>query len=156
MWYPLTTKSIVIMIQLRIQLHTPLHMTILQFSNGLVADITIADITAGQRNWCFAEIGPHRQILLYGNCCLWCDTWQMALNPAKCEALCISNNLSPPVFQYEFKAYPIMWVGVKYLGVTILKWNSHCYLIARKATRIFNILRQTMFGCSAIAKYQAF
>ena len=33
--------------------------------NGLV-DIIITDITAGQRNWCFAEIGPHRINPLYG------------------------------------------------------------------------------------------
>ena len=33
--------------------------------NGLV-DIIIADITAGQRNRCFAEIGPRKQNPLYG------------------------------------------------------------------------------------------
>ena len=88
-------------------------------------------------------------------------SWQMVLNPAKCEALCITNKLSSPVFQYEFKVHPIKWVSsVIYLGVTIspnLKWNSHCYLRAgRLATRIFNILRQTMFGCSTTAKSWAF
>ena len=29
-------------------------------------DIIVADITAGQRNGCFTEIGPHRQNQLYG------------------------------------------------------------------------------------------
>ena len=43
------------MIQPRIQLHTPLHVTILQdhVANlviGYFADIVIVDITAGQRN----------------------------------------------------------------------------------------------------------
>ena len=34
---------------------------------GYLADIIIKDITAGQRNWCVAEIGPHRQNPLYGS-----------------------------------------------------------------------------------------
>ena len=34
--------------------------------NGLI-DIIMADITVGQRNWCFTEIGPHRQNPLYGS-----------------------------------------------------------------------------------------
>ena len=33
---------------------------------GYFADIRIADITAGQRNRCFIDIGSHRQNLLYG------------------------------------------------------------------------------------------
>ena len=33
--------------------------------NGLV-DIIIADITAGQINWCFAKIEPRKQNPLYG------------------------------------------------------------------------------------------
>ena len=36
---------------------------------GYFTDIIIADITTGQRNRCFAEIGPHRQNPLYRNLC---------------------------------------------------------------------------------------
>ena len=36
---------------------------------------------------------------------IWFDTWQMALNPTKCEAICISNKPSPPVFQYCIMSY---------------------------------------------------
>ena len=54
------------MIQPRIQLHMPLHVTIVQDQVGYFADIIITDITAGQRNWCFAEIMPRRQNPLYG------------------------------------------------------------------------------------------
>ena len=40
----------------------------------------------------------------------------------------------------------------KYLGIYInskLTWSDHCKLTASKATRILNILRRTIFGCSA-------
>ena len=37
-----------------------LYNHVIWWMNGLV-DIIIADNTAGQQNWCFAEIGTHRQ-----------------------------------------------------------------------------------------------
>ena len=39
---------------------------VIWWMNALV-DIIIADFTAGQRNWCFAEIGSHRKNPLNGN-----------------------------------------------------------------------------------------
>ena len=38
------------LIQPQIQIHTPLHVMILQDHLGYFADIIIADVTAGQRN----------------------------------------------------------------------------------------------------------
>ena len=90
----------------------------------------------------------------------WCALWQMKLNPSKCEALCISNKRSPPLFHYTYGDHVIKWTdAVHYLGVTFnthLSWNHHCKSVASKATRCFNVLRHTMFGCSNKAKSIAF
>lgn len=90
----------------------------------------------------------------------WIVAWQVRLNPAKCEALNISNKLSPPQFTYTINSGPISWKPlIKYLGVYInskLTWSDHCKLTASKATRILNILHRTMFGCSALAKDVAY
>ena len=39
----------------------------------------------------------------------WCISWQMKLNPSKCEALCISNKRSPPLFHYTYGDHVIKW-----------------------------------------------
>ena len=86
----------------------------------------------------------------------WCSLWQMKLNSSKCEALCISNKRSPPLFHYTYGDNVIKWTdAVRYLGVTFnthLSWNHHCKSVASKATKWFNVLRRTMFGCSNKAK----
>ena len=86
----------------------------------------------------------------------WCSLWQMKLNSSKCEALCISNIRSPPLFHYTYGDNVIKWTdAVCYLGVTFnthLSWNHHCKSVASKATKWFNVLRRTMFGCSNKAK----
>ena len=84
----------------------------------------------------------------------------MKLNPAKCEALCISNKRSPLTFTYHCKDQPIQWKqGVKYLGVHLnqrLTWGGHCKYVHSKATRVLNLLRRKLYGCSQSAKYQSF
>ena len=84
----------------------------------------------------------------------------MKLNRSKCEALCISNKCSPPLFRYSYGDHVIKWTdAVRYLGVTFnthLSWNHHCKSVASKATNCFNVLRPTMFGCSIKAKFIAF
>ena len=86
----------------------------------------------------------------------WTATWQVRLNPAKCEALNLSNKRSPLQFTYTIGGGPILWRSlVRYLGVYInskLTWSDHCKVTASKASRILNVLRRTMFGCSAHAK----
>ena len=50
----------------------------------------------------------------------WCQKWQMRLQPSKCEALCISNKRTPPMFTYFCDDLPLRWSStVKYLGVRI-------------------------------------
>ena len=47
-------------------------------------------------------------------------TWQVRLNPAKCEALNLSNKRSPLQFTYTIGGGPILWKSlVRYLGVYI-------------------------------------
>ena len=86
----------------------------------------------------------------------WTVAWPVHLNPAKCEAFNISFKLSPPQFTYTINGETISWKPlVEYLGIYVnskLTWSDHCKLIASKATRILNILRITMCGCSALAK----
>ena len=83
----------------------------------------------------------------------WTVAWQVRLNPAKCEALNLSNKCFPPQFVYAIGGEPISWKSlVRYLGVYInskLTWSDHCKVAASRASRVLNVLRQTMFGCSA-------
>ena len=64
------------------------------------------------------------------------------------------------LFRYTYGDHVIKWAdAVRYLGVTFnthLSWNHHCKSVASKATRCFNVLRRTMFGCSNKAKSIAF
>ena len=84
----------------------------------------------------------------------------MKLNPSKCKVLCISNERSPILFQYTYDGHAIQWTDVvRYLRVTIdthLDWKQQCKSVVTKATRIFNVVRRTMFGCSNGAKSRAF
>ena len=79
-WAPkvlLAALYIVIMIQPWIKFHMPLHVTILwDHVIWYFAVIIIADITAGQKKWCFAEIEPCRQNPLYG---IWAAFCPMSL-----------------------------------------------------------------------------
>ena len=94
------------------------------------------------------------------SCLQWCSQWQVNLNPAKCEALCISNKQSPLTFIYHCKDQPIQWKqGVKYLGIYLnqhLTWGDHCKFVHSKVTRVLNLLRRKLYGCSQSAKRQEF
>ena len=60
----------------------------------------------------------------------WTVAWQVRLNPAKCQALNLSNKRFPPQFVYAIGGKPISWKSlVRYLGVHInsrLTWSDHC------------------------------
>ena len=46
----------------------------------------------------------------------WTVTWQVRLNPAKCEGLNLSNKHFPPQFVYTIGGEPISWKSlVRYL-----------------------------------------
>ena len=68
----------------------------------------------------------------------WSLTWQLKLNPSKCEALNITNKHSPISYTYTIGmigSASVTWRNVvKYLGVVItsnLKWNDHCKRIVQ-------------------------
>ena len=49
--------------------------------------------------------------------------------------------------------------GVKYLGIYLnqrLTWGDHCKFVHSKITRVLNLLRQKLYGCSQSAKCQSF
>ena len=50
----------------------------------------------------------------------WSDRWQLNLNPAKCEALAITNKRHPVNYTYYIYQKTIDWHNVvRYLGVCI-------------------------------------
>ena len=75
----------------------------------------------------------------------WTVTWEVRLNPAKCEALNLSNKRSPLQFTCTIGGGSILWKSlVWYLGVYInskLTWSDHYKVTASRAFRILNVLR---------------
>lgn len=112
----------------------------------------------------YHQIVSHDDCLYLQDCLnaflLWCQRWQMRLQPSKCEALCISNKRSPPTFTYFCNGQPLRWSNVvKYLGVHInqrLTWSDHCKVICFKATKLLNLLRRMLFCCSQSARAHSF
>ena len=90
----------------------------------------------------------------------WSQRWQLQLNWTKCEAINITNKRNPILFSYNILCRPIQWSPqVRYLGVIFdcqLKWNAQCRRAASKATRVFNLLRRSLFGCSSAVKSLAY
>ena len=112
----------------------------------------------------------YHQIVSYEDCLFlqdnlnafmrWCQKWLMRLQPSKCEALCISNKRSPPMFTYSCDGQPLQWKKVvKYLGVHInqhLTWSDHCKAVCSRVTKLLNLLRRMLFCCSPSAKVHCF
>ena len=69
----------------------------------------------------------------------WSHTWQMSLNPKKCE-LRIANKKYPVTCNYFIDSSPIKEVShSKYLGVIIdnkLSWNPHIQHNTTRATQV--------------------
>ena len=84
----------------------------------------------------------------------------MRLNPGKCEALNITNKRAPIQFDHTINGGVIQWKPfVRYLGIYVnskLTWSDHCKIIALKATKLLNVVRRTMFGCSMLGKDVAY
>ena len=116
------------------------------------------------------DVVLYHQIVSYEDCLFlqdnlnafmrWCQKWLMRLQPSKCEALCISNKRSPPMFTYSCDGQPLQWKNVvKYLGVHInqyLTWSDHCKVVCSRATKLLNLLRRMLFYCSPSAKAHFF
>ena len=59
----------------------------------------------------------------------------------------LRNNIS-----YTISSQPLRWSSqCRYLGVLIdshLRWGAHCRSIAQKSSRVLNLLRRSLFGCT--------
>ena len=90
----------------------------------------------------------------------WCNKWQMRLNPAKCELLCLSNKHAPAKPLYYINNHLLNWAtSVRYLGVIVdpkLSWNQNISYVSEKATKVLNLLRRHMYTCRAASKQKAF
>ena len=85
----------------------------------------------------------------------WTVTWQVQLNSGKCEALNLSNKRSPIQFTYTIGGGPGSISESIYINSKLI-WSDHSKVIASRASKILNLLQQTMFGCSAHAKDVAY
>ena len=108
----------------------------------------------------YTTVSSKNKTVLTWSQSLWHKSWQMTLNPSKCEALCILNKCSSPLFQCTYDDSVIKWANaVHYLVVTFntrFDWNHHCKAVASKATRCFSVLHRIMLGHSKQAKSIAF
>ena len=84
----------------------------------------------------------------------------LTLNPAKCEAINISNKRSPINMDYHIGCQSVSSSHrIKYLGAVItpkLNWKDQCQFIVSKGTRQLNCLRWMMFGYTQEAKANAY
>ena len=72
----------------------------------------------------------------------------------------MSNKRSPLLFTYTISSQPLRWsTQCCYLGVLIdshLRWGAHCRNIAQKGSRVLNLLRRLLFGCTMDVKSLAY
>ena len=90
----------------------------------------------------------------------WSQSWQLNLNLSKCKVIRLTNKRKLTEFTYYINNVPLDWVSTfKYLGVklnTKLSWGDHVTEVTHKASRVLNILRRSLRGCSKDAKAKAY
>ena len=84
---------------------------------------------------------------------IWTQKWQLSLNASKCKAMRFTNKWKLNHYVYHLNNTPLEWCeSYKYLGVILTRsWlgmTMHVSEVKLKATRILNLLRQTMYGCN--------
>ena len=88
--------------------------------------------------------------------CYWMQLWQLGLNQSKCKVMRITNKRKKFHYTYSLNSARLEWVDTfKYPGVRInsrLTWKDHVLDVRMKATRLLNLLRRNMQGCSKQAK----
>ena len=86
--------------------------------------------------------------------------WQLTLNQSKCKAMRITNKLMKIDYTYSLNVVSLKVVNTfRYLGVRIngkLTWTDQVSEAKTKATRMLNLLRRSMEGCSKQAKAWAY
>ena len=90
----------------------------------------------------------------------WSQRWQLPFNVNKCKVMNISNKKTNTPTTYFLNAIRLEWVDTfKYLGVVIdckLKWGDQINHSTFKATKILNLIRRNLAGCSKTAKNRAY
>ena len=90
----------------------------------------------------------------------WTQLWQLNLNQSKCKVMRITNKRNVFHYTYRLNTAPLEWVDTfRYLGVKIntkLTWTDHVLEVRMKVTRVLNLLRRAMQGCSKQAKARAY
>ena len=82
------------------------------------------------------------------------------LTHPKYKVLCISYKRSPLLYNYSINNVSLEWIDFfKYLGISInhhLSCSDHTAIASRKAFKILNLLRRSMYSCSKTSKMMAF
>ena len=90
----------------------------------------------------------------------WLQRWQLPLNVSKCKVMNISNKKTNSPTTYFLNAIRLEWVDTfKYLGVVIdckLKWGDQINHSTFKATKILNLIKRNLAGCSNTAKNRVY
>ena len=90
----------------------------------------------------------------------WSQTWQLNFNLSKCKVIRLTNKRNLTQYTYRINNVPLDWVSTfKYLGVKLnckLSWVDHVTEVTLKASRVLNILRRSLRGCSKDAKVKAY
>ena len=86
----------------------------------------------------------------------WAKTWQMDLNPSKCEFLKITNKKLALHFSYHINNEIIKEVQhVKYLGIIIdshMTWREHVKVLSHKANTTLAFLQHNLKPYSSYIK----
>ena len=90
----------------------------------------------------------------------WSQKWQLNLNLSKCKMMSISNKRKPIEFRYLLNDSFLEEVDTfRYLGIQIsskLSWKGQIADASARATRILNLLKRSMYGCTKQAKARAY
>jgi hypothetical protein len=90
----------------------------------------------------------------------WTEDWQLSLNLPKCRAMRFTNKKNTIGYDYCLNGNPLEWCKCyKYFGVILnshITWEKQTSEVKAKASRIQNLLRRTMYGCSKAAKSRAY
>jgi len=90
----------------------------------------------------------------------WTNQWQMILNPDKCVILSCTLSLSPSLVAYSINNTVLKSVEQhKYLGVLLhnsMSWSNHIQEVIKKASKILNFVKRTLYQCEPSVKVTAY
>lgn len=91
---------------------------------------------------------------------LWCNEWQMVLNPVKSVCMSITRKKVPLKYNYNIGSHDLKRVTeYKYLGLIFtpdLRWNTHVDVTCRKANKTLWGLRRRLHDATPEVKSLAY